>query len=47
MCDGASFSGASACDYTDRSARSKGYSALIVIKCGENFFSANIARRTI
>jgi hypothetical protein len=47
MCDRAGFSGASACDYTDWSASSKGYSALIVIKCGENFFGANIARRTI
>jgi hypothetical protein len=47
MCDCAGFSGASACDYTDWSARSKGYCALIVIESSENFFSANIARRTI
>jgi surfactin synthase thioesterase subunit len=47
MCDCAGFSGASACDYTDWSARSKGNCALIVIKCGENFFGANIAGRTI
>jgi surfactin synthase thioesterase subunit len=47
MCDCAGFSGASACDYTDWSARSKGNCALIVIKGCKDFFSANIARRTI
>jgi hypothetical protein len=47
MCDRAGFSGASTCNYTDGSARSKGYCALIVIESSENFFSANIARRTI
>jgi hypothetical protein len=47
MRDRAGFTGAGACDYTDWSASSKGYCALIVIKCSENFFGANIARRTI